>query len=183
MSADFDALYLHQIKRIINTGKLIIIIFFLVDFSVLYRSNLNTDVMRKNEPIRNLMTTEVVTLKLTDSLYTAEKRLRVNHIRHIPVLDGEKLIGLISLSDLKRISFIDAYSKEGTEDTPVYNMLSIKDMMIKNPLAVTPDSTIDEVAKLFASKEFHSLPVVDKENRLVGIVTTTDILHFYIDLC
>ncbi len=139
--------------------------------------------MRKNEPIRNLMTKEVITLTLSDSLYTAEKRLRVNHIRHIPVLEDGKLIGLISLSDLKRISFIDAYSREGTEDTPVYNMLSIKDMMIKDPITVTPDATIDQVAKEFASHEFHSLPVVDDEKNLVGIVTTTDLLHFYIDLC
>ncbi len=138
--------------------------------------------MKKDEPIRNLMTKEVVTLNPSNTLYTAEKRLKKNHIRHIPVIENEKLIGLISLSDLKRVSFIDAYSKEGTEDTPVYNLLSIKDMMIKNPITVSPESTILEVSKLLASKEFHSLPVVEDE-KLVGIVTTTDLLHFFIDLC
>lgn len=138
--------------------------------------------MKKNEPIKNLMTTNVITLKLSDTLYTAEKRLKSNHIRHIPVIDNEKLIGLISLSDLKRISFIDAYNKEGTVDTAIYNMLSIEDLMIKNPITVTPDTTILEVSKLLASKEFHSLPVVENE-KLVGIITTTDLLHFFIDLC
>jgi CBS domain-containing protein len=100
----------------------------------------------------------------------------------MPVIENEKLIGLISLSDLQRISFIDAYSKEGTEDTPVYNMLSIKDMMIKNPLTASPQTTILEVSKLLASKEFHSLPVVENE-KLVGIITTTDLLHYFIELC
>ncbi len=138
--------------------------------------------MKKNEPIKNLMTTNVITLKLSDTLYTAEKRLKSNHIRHIPVIDNEKLIGLISLSDLKRISFIDAYNKEGTVDTAIYNMLSIEDLMIKNPVTVTPDTTILEVSKLLANKEFHSLPVVENE-KLVGIITTTDLLHFFIDLC
>ncbi len=138
--------------------------------------------MKKNEPIKNLMTTNVITLKLSDTLYTAEKRLRSNHIRHIPVIDDGKLIGLISLSDLKRISFIDAYNKEGTVDTAIYNMLSVEDLMIKNPITVTPDTTILEVSKLLASKEFHSLPVVENE-KLVGIITTTDLLHFFIDLC
>lgn len=138
--------------------------------------------MKKNEPIRNLMTTNVITLNLSDTLYTAEKRLKTNHIRHIPVVDGQKIIGLISLSDLKRISFIDAYNQEGTVDTAIYNMLSIEDLMIKNPLTVSPDTTILEVSKLFASKEFHSLPVVEN-NALVGIITTTDLLHFFIDLC
>lgn len=138
--------------------------------------------MKKDEPISSIMTREVVTLSLKDSLYSAEKRMKVNHIRHMPVVDGEKLIGLISLSDLQRVSFIDAYSREGTEDTPVYNMLSIRDLMIKNPLTATPQTTILEVSKLLASKEFHSLPVVD-DGKLVGIITTTDLLHYFIELC
>lgn len=138
--------------------------------------------MKKNEPISSIMTKEVVTLSLTDSLYSAEKRMKVNHIRHMPVVEGDRLIGLISLSDLQRVSFIDAYSREGTEDTPVYNMLSIKDLMIKNPLTATPRTTILEVSKLLASKEFHSLPVVEGD-KLVGIITTTDLLHYFIELC
>ena len=138
--------------------------------------------MKKNEPISSIMSKDVVTLNLNDSLYSAEKRMKVNHIRHMPVVDGEELIGLISLSDLQRVSFIDAYSKEGTEDTPVYNMLSIRDLMIKNPLTASPKTTILEVSKLLASKEFHSLPVVD-DGKLVGIITTTDLLHYFIELC
>jgi len=138
--------------------------------------------MKKNQPISSIMTQEVITLSLKDTLYSAEKRMKTNHIRHMPVVDEDKLIGLISLSDLQRISFIDAYSKEGTEDTPVYNMLSIKDMMIKNPLTASPKTTILEVSKLLASKEFHSLPVVD-DGKLVGIITTTDLLHYFIELC
>jgi CBS domain-containing membrane protein len=138
--------------------------------------------MKKNQPISSIMTKEVITLSLKNSLYSAEKRMKTNHIRHMPVVDEDKLIGLISLSDLQRISFIDAYSKEGTEDTPVYNMLSINDMMIKNPLTASPETTILEVSKLLASKEFHSLPVVDN-GKLVGIITTTDLLHYFIELC
>ncbi len=138
--------------------------------------------MKKNEPISSIMTKEVVTLNLEDSLYSAEKRMKQNHIRHMPVVSDEKLIGLISLSDLQRISFIDAYGKEGTEDTPIYNMLDIKDLMIKKPLTASPQTTIMEVSKLLASKEFHSLPVVE-EDKLVGIITTTDLLHYFIELC
>ncbi len=138
--------------------------------------------MKKDEPISSIMTRELITLTLKDSLYSAEKRMKVNHIRHMPVVDGDQLIGLVSLSDLQRVSFIDAYSKEGTEDTPVYNMLSIRDLMIKNPLTASPKTTILEVSKLLASKEFHSLPVVE-DGKLVGIITTTDLLHYFIELC
>ena len=138
--------------------------------------------MNKNEPISSIMTTELITLSFSDTLYSAEKRLKVNHIRHIPVIDNDELVGLISLSDLKRVSFIDAYSNQGTEDTPVYNMLTIKDMMIKAPVTVVPEDTIYEVAKLITHKEFHSLPVV-KNGKLIGIVTTTDLLNYYIGCC
>ncbi len=138
--------------------------------------------MKKNEPISSIMTREVVTLNLEDSLYSAEKRMKKNHFRHMPVVNNEKLIGLISLSDLQRVSFIDAYGKEGTEDTPIYNMLDINDLMIKKPLTASPQTTILEVSKLLASKEFHSLPVVE-EDKLVGIITTTDLLHYFIELC
>ena len=138
--------------------------------------------MKKNEPISSIMTKELITLTLDDTLYTAEKRMKKNHIRHMPVVQGDKLIGLISLSDLQRVSFIDAYGKEGTEDTPIYNMLDIKDLMIKKPLTASPQTTILEVSKLLASKEFHSLPVVEND-KLVGIITTTDLLHYFIELC
>lgn len=138
--------------------------------------------MKKNVPISDIMTKEVVTLSLEDSLYSAEKRMKTHHIRHMPVVKNEQLIGLISLSDLQRVSFIDAYGKGGTEDTPIYNMLDIKDLMIKNPLTASPKTTILEVSKLLASKEFHSLPVVEGD-KLVGIITTTDLLHYFIELC
>ena len=68
--------------------------------------------MKKNEPISSIMTKEVITLSLDDSLYSAEKRMKTHHIRHMPVVQNEELIGLISLSDLQRISFIDAYEKK-----------------------------------------------------------------------
>lgn len=138
--------------------------------------------MRKKEPISKIMTTELITLGYSDTLYAAEKNMKKNHIRHIPVVDNDKLVGLLSLSDLKRVSFIDAYSKEGVEDTPVYDIFGIEDLMIKNPLTVSSDTSILDVSKLLISKEFHSLPVVD-DDKLVGIVTTTDILKFFIDFC
>ena len=158
------------------------IILYFDKILVLYSKILKGGRMKKNEPIASIMTKEVITLTLDDTLYSAEKRMKTNNIRHMPVVNEDELIGLISLSDMLRISFIDSYSKEGTEDTPVYEMLTIKDLMIENPITVTPRSTILEVSKLLANKEFHSLPVVE-EGKLVGIITTTDLLHYFIEIC
>ena len=138
--------------------------------------------MKKEEPISTIMTKEVISLDLSNTLYTAEKRLKKNNIRHMPVVNGQRLIGLLSLSDIQRISFFDAYNAEGTEDTAIYNMLSIEDIMIKNPITVTSDTSIKEVAELLAKKKFHSLHIVD-DGLLVGIVTTTDILNYFVACC
>lgn len=127
------------------------------------------------------MTAQVVTVNLTNSLDEAEALFKKHHIRHMPVVSGSKLIGMLSLTDLLRISFVDNYGEdEGHVDTAVYNMLSIEQVMVSNPVTVSSDLSIKEVAEILASKEFHALPVVDGE-RLVGIVTTTDLIKYLLD--
>jgi CBS domain-containing protein len=140
--------------------------------------------MKKKEPISKIMTKEVITLTLDDSLQKAERLFKKHHIRHIPVVDEEKqlILGMLSLTDLKRLSFVDSYDDNASADTAIYNMLSIGQIMANNPVKVSSQAVIKEVATLLASKEFHALPVVDNE-KLVGIVTTTDLLNYLIDIC
>ncbi len=137
--------------------------------------------MKKKEPISNIMTKKVVTIGLRDSLYTAEKLFKEYKIRHIPVVKDDKIMGMLSLTDLSRISFVDSYGDDETVDTSIYNMLSVGQIMANSPIKVSSNTIIKEVAALLASKEFHALPVVDNE-KLVGIVTTTDLLNYLIDL-
>ena len=140
--------------------------------------------MKRKEPISKIMTKEVITLTLDDSLQKAERLFKKHHIRHIPVVDEEKqlILGMLSLTDLKRLCFVDSYYDNASADTAIYNMLSIGQIMANNPVKVSSQSVISEVARLLASKEFHALPVVDNE-KLVGIVTTTDLLNYLIDIC
>lgn len=140
--------------------------------------------MKRKEPISKIMTTEVITLTLDDSLQEAERLFKKHHIRHIPIVDEEKqlILGMLSLTDLKRLCFVDSYDDSASADTAIYNMLSIGQIMANNPVKVSSQSVIRDVATLLASKEFHALPVVDDE-KLVGIVTTTDLLNYLIDIC
>lgn len=135
--------------------------------------------MKKRTPISSIMTKDVITLNHNDNLDTAEKLFKDNHIRHIPVVSGNKVLGMLSYTDLLRISFADAYD-EGSVDTSVYNMFTIEQVMVKNLVSISSSTTIKEVAELLAKKEFHALPVVDKD-KLVGIVTTTDLIQYLID--
>lgn len=137
--------------------------------------------MKKREPVSNIMTSQVVTLNLTQSLDDAESMFKKHNFRHIPVVSGDKLIGMLSLTDLLRISFVDNYGDdEGAVDTAVYKMLSIEQVMVSKPVAVQADQTIREVAEILSKKEFHALPVLEGE-KLVGIVTTTDLIKYLLE--
>jgi CBS domain-containing protein len=127
------------------------------------------------------MTKEVVKLNLSDDLTKAEKLFKKHHIRHIPVVNGNKIVGMLSYTDLLRISFADAVDDDEMDiDVTVYNMFSVEQVMARNLVKVSPETTIREVAEILSTREFHALPVVEDE-LLVGIVTTTDLIKYLID--
>lgn len=137
--------------------------------------------MKKRAPISQIMTKDVITLNRSDDLVTAEKLFKSNKIRHIPVVSGKEIKGMLSYTDLLRISFADAtYEEDNDVDTVVYNMFTIEQVMAKNLITINSHTSIKKVAEILAEKEFHALPVVDN-NELVGIVTTTDLIKFLID--
>ncbi|BFP40229.1 hypothetical protein FGF1_10740 [Flavobacteriaceae bacterium GF1] len=128
------------------------------------------------------MTTNVVTLSTKDDLVTAEELFKKHRIRHIPVVRDGTILGILSYTDLMRISFADAIDDDEYEvDTMVYNMFSIEQVMVKDVVSVTPNATVKEVAQFLAQKEFHALPVVD-DGKLVGIVTTTDLIRYLLEM-
>lgn len=134
--------------------------------------------MIRKAPISMIMTSPVITLNKTDSLEKAEYLFKHHHIRHIPVVDEKAVIGMLSYTDLKRLSFADITSEsEGDIDALVYNMFTINQIMKKKVVSVSPSNSIKEVAGILAEKEFHALPVIEN-NQLIGIVTTTDLIKY-----
>lgn len=137
--------------------------------------------MKQQVPVSTIMTTNIIKLNSTDTLTKAESLFKKNHVRHIPVVNGNKIVGILSYSDLLRISFADAVDEDDNiVDTTVYNMFSIEQVMSKNIVSVTPDTTIKATAEILAKREFHALPVCNG-NLLVGIVTTTDLIKYLLE--
>ena len=137
--------------------------------------------MKKRTPVSAIMTKEVFTLTTNDNLVTAERLFKKNKIRHIPVVENDAIVGMLSYTDLLRISFADAVEDdEETIETTVYDMFSIEQVMVSNVITVKPEDTIKEIAEILAEKEFHALPVVEN-NKLVGIVTTTDLIKYLLE--
>lgn len=137
--------------------------------------------LRHRIPVSTIMTTKLVSINSKDGLDKAERLFKEHKIRHIPVVEGAKIIGMLSLTDLLRISFADgAYEDEENVETIVYNMFTVPQVMAKNLMSVSPDTNIKEVAEILAKNEFHALPVVEGE-KLVGIVTTTDLIKYLLE--
>ena len=136
--------------------------------------------MKKSVPVSSIMTKNVVKLNLSDDLTKAEILFKKHHIRHIPVVNGNVIIGMLSYTDLLRISFADAIEDEDGVDTTVYNMFTVEQVMAKKLVSISPETTIKEAAQILASKEFHALPVCEGD-LLVGIITTTDLIKYLID--
>ena len=136
--------------------------------------------MKQKVPVSAIMTKNVVKLNLQDDLTKAESLFKKNKIRHIPVVNGNKIIGMLSYTDLLRISFVDAVDEDEIIDATVYNMFTVEQVMAKNLVTIDPYTTIKQAAEILATKEFHALPVVES-GLLVGIITTTDLIKYLID--
>lgn len=136
--------------------------------------------MKEKVPVSSIMSKDVIKLSLMDNLSTAEIIFKHNKIRHIPVVDENKIIGMLSYTDLLRISFVDAIDDEEIIDTTVYNMFTVEQVMAKKLVTITPETTIKETAEILSKKEFHSLPVCVGDV-LVGIVTTTDLINYLLE--
>jgi CBS domain-containing protein len=136
----------------------------------------------KNIPVSSIMTREIVAITLTEDLERAELLFKRHKIKHIPVVSHEVIVGMLSYTDLMRISIAETDNDGGNSiDSIVFNSFSIEQVMAKDVITVSSTTSIKEVAKILTNNEFHALPVVD-DGELVGIVTTTDLLRYLINL-
>ena len=97
--------------------------------------------------------------------------MREHSIRHLPVVENQRLIGLVTESDLREVFLASL-----VED------LTIEGVMITEPLTVTPDTEIEDAAKLIYYHKIGGLPVVDEYSQVVGILTVADLVEAFIEL-
>lgn len=132
--------------------------------------------------VEELMTRQVVTLTETASLREALALLQRHRIRHIPVVEDARLVGILTDRDVKRAtpSLLSGTSQEDYDR--VLAQTHVSQVMTRNPFSVTPSTSLKDAAKLLADRKFGALPVVEGD-RLVGILTNTDLLRaFYVSL-
>lgn len=135
--------------------------------------------MKKRTPISKIMSTDVISVNMSQSLREVSDIVRNKNIRHVPVVSGDKVIGMLTKTDLQKISFVDTFDGDKLT-TAMFDSLSIEQVMSTDLTVIEKDETIYDVAVTLSKNEFHALPVVDG-NKIVGIVTSTDLIKYLID--
>ena len=126
--------------------------------------------------VRDYMSTNVTTVPRTARLLDAALTLRRTGFRHLPIVDGDKLVGIITDRDINRFapSLLTNVTQE--EYNAIFETTPLERVMTKNPLSVTPETPVFEAVAQLHTKKLGCLPVVES-GRLVGIVTVTDMLR------
>jgi acetoin utilization protein AcuB len=123
------------------------------------------------------MRTHVVTVKPDDSLRTAWRKMNEHHVRQLPVVDGAKLVGILTDRDI-RLHVV--YLEDRLESTDSYNEALealVEGVMTDEVKVLRPEQTVEDAIHLFISEKFGGAPVVDAAHHLVGIVTYIDLLE------
>ncbi|MDH3360674.1 MAG: CBS domain-containing protein, partial [Desulfobulbaceae bacterium] len=120
--------------------------------------------------VKNWMKTNPVTIDRTALLQDAAQLMTTNGIRHLPVTDGDQFVGFITESDLRQFSF-----------PAMVEEIEVHKVMVLNPITVNANSSIERAAKLFHDFKIGGMPVLEKK-KLIGIITTSDLLAAFIDV-
>lgn len=136
--------------------------------------------MKRNEPVSQIMSTILVTVHLNNKLSDVHALLRKHKIHHVPVVNGTQFVGLLTASDLLRLSWGDPYSHDPREIDTLLDTQQIREAMQEDVKTILPTATIREAAQALADGSFHCLPVVEADGELVGLVTSTDLIRYLI---
>lgn len=118
--------------------------------------------------VKDLMTVNPVTVPEDEDVHYGFYLLKKNNIRQLPVVSNEGLVGIVTERDLRML----------IEKPPV----KIKSAMSTNMAIVAENTTLEAAAELIRERKINALPVIDAENRLVGIITVTDIIGGFLDM-
>ena len=125
--------------------------------------------------VRDYMTTELVTVQETDTLLDATMFFVRSTFRHLPVVRGRQLVGVITERDVKQYAPSVLSGISADDYNSILETTSISRVMARTLITARPDQSVLEAAKLLYAKRLNCLPVV-QDGELVGIITTTDML-------
>ena len=130
--------------------------------------------------VRDIMSAEVTTLGRNDTLLLAKDIMNLGRIRHFPVVEDDELVGVVSQRDLYRASLGTVMQYGEKAQRAFLESVAVKEIMV-DPISIGPDATVQDAARLMVEHKIGCLPVLE-DDRLVGIVTETDMLQVVVDM-
>jgi len=126
--------------------------------------------------VSEVMQTEMATLTIHDRLDLADDVMRLGRVRHMPVLDGTKLVGIVSNRDLLAASLSRVLDFAATDRRTFLRSIEISEVMSHDLITAPRDATLREAAALMLRHRIGCIPVVKSDLTLIGLVTETDLL-------
>ena len=135
---------------------------------------------QENQCVRvsEYMTRKVITAAPEDGVRETFFRMREARIRHLPVLQGAQLVGMLSDRDLRRPDWVDE-APDLSHDYQLDDNLSVADLMSHHPVSVHTYDDLGRACELINRHGFGALPVLDKGNHLVGIISKADLVRAF----
>ena len=138
--------------------------------------------MPRHMKVRELMSTDLVTLTEDETLAHAERCMARGRIRHLPVLRDGKLVGLLTHRDLLAASFSIFAEVDRDEQRRVFSTIPVKELMHREVTTIGPQVPVSEAARILLKNKFGCLPVVEEDGTLLGLVTEADFLRLTVRL-
>lgn len=135
--------------------------------------------MKRNEPVSHIMTAAPATIQVGQRPSEARRILTEGGFHHLPVLDGETLVGMISVADIMKVTYSFGQDNRGI-DALLDDTHTVEKLMTPDPMSIGPRDSVRKAFELLAEGTFHALPITEG-NKLVGIVTSTDLLRYTLD--
>ena len=137
--------------------------------------------MKKNDPIKSIMSDELKFARPDQSFSSVKSMMEEFKIHHVPVVEGESIVGIISRLDILKYSHSQEYIRDGNIDGDLDKFVKIEKLMTKNPVTLKSTDTIKHAVEILINNSFNSIPVVEGDGqKLVGIITTKDIMTYLI---
>jgi CBS domain-containing membrane protein len=126
--------------------------------------------------VSDIMTAEVITLAEDDTLADARSCMDRGHVRHLPVMRGGRLVGLVTHRDLLAASLSVFAARSAEEEHRLLASIPVRELM-HDAIAIPPEMSVREAARIMLDNQFGCLPVIDETGTLLGIVTDADYLR------
>ncbi len=136
--------------------------------------------MLDNITVQEWMSTPVVSVSPITSISSAHQIMKENGIRRLPVVENDRLVGIITIGDVREASPSDATTLSIWELNYLWAQLTVEKIMTRKVITVKPDDFIIDAAQLMLDHKISGLPVVDSNDKLVGILTESDIFRMLV---